>query len=142
MKKSFILLCAVFCFFSFADIALAYEKVEKHPIDIKLEQKIEQDSSTTGMVEAYQWACKEWDKLLNKNYNALMKKLSKAEQDKLLVSQLEWIKYRDLEFEFNGKYWSGFQGTMYRIAPAAFQSDFIRERALRLGYYLEDLNDR
>jgi hypothetical protein len=30
---------------------------------------------------------------------------------------------------------------MYRPFPYAFQSDFIRERALRLGYYLEDLED-
>jgi uncharacterized protein YecT (DUF1311 family) len=145
LKKITVFVYAVvlcFCFIDAGKVASAYVKVENHPIDIELEKKIDEDSSTYGMMEAYQWSVQEWDKLLNKNYNALMKKLSKEELEKLRATQREWIKYRDLEFVFNGEYWSGFEGTMYRVFPAAFQSDFVRERALRLGYYLEDLDDR
>ncbi|MCL1876328.1 MAG: DUF1311 domain-containing protein [Synergistaceae bacterium] len=145
MKKVKIFVFAavlVYCLFSAAGIVCAYEPVKDHPIDIALESKIDDDPSTAGMVEAFEWAIKEWDNLLNVNYSALMNKLDKKEQERLRASQREWIKYRDLEFEFNAKYWAAFQGTMYVSFPLSFQSDFVRERALRLGYYLEDLNDR
>ena len=132
----------VYCLFSAAGMVQAYNEVEKHPIDVALEKKIDGDPSTAGMVEAFEWAIREWDKLLNDNYNALMKKLDKKEQERLRASQREWIKYRDLEFEFNENYWAAFQGTMYVTFSLSYQSDFVRERALRLGYYLEDLNER
>jgi len=113
---------------------------EKHPIDVALEEKIDADPSTYGMIEATQWAIEEWDKVLNENYNALMEKLDKENQERLRASQREWIKYRDLEFEFNGNFWAGFDGTMYRLFPFGFQLDFVRERAMRLGNYIEDLD--
>ena len=53
----------------------AYEEAEKHPIDTALEKKMDDDPSTIGMIEAHQWAVQEWDKLLNENYNALMKEV-------------------------------------------------------------------
>ena len=143
MKKITISLFAAvlcFCLFVFAETALAYVMAENHPIDIEMSRMIDEDSSTAGVMEAYEYASKEWDKLLNENYKALMGKLSKQEQEKLRASQREWIKYRDLEFAFNEEYWSKFMGTMYIPFPYAFQSNFVRERALRLGFYLEDLN--
>jgi uncharacterized protein YecT (DUF1311 family) len=92
------------------------------------------------MIEASVWAAGEWDKLLNKNYNALMKQLKKAGQDKLKASQNAWIKYRDLEFAFNSDFWGNFDGTMFLPMPSGFQCDFIRERALELGAYLTNLD--
>ena len=135
-----LILC--FCLFPAAGTASAYTEVEKHPIDIALEKKIDADPSTFGTMEAYEWAIGEWDKLLNANYNGLMKKLDKEDQERLRASQREWVKYRDLEFRFNSEFWGTFQGTMYISFPLAYQSNFVRERALRLGYYLEDLKDR
>ena len=142
MKKilAFIIMAAAFMGCFNINVVFAYDEVKNHPIDIALEKRIDDDPSTVGMMEAYQWACEEWDKLLNSNYNALMKKLDKENQERLRASQREWIKYRDLEFTFNENYWGAFEGTAYRVFPYAYQSDFIRERALRLGYYLEDLN--
>jgi uncharacterized protein YecT (DUF1311 family) len=118
-----------------------YGTIHKHSIDIEMDRMIEDDGSTFGEKEAYQWAVQEWDKLLNENYNALMKKFTKEEQDKLRASQREWIKYRDLEFAFNSTYWSGYSGSMYQVFPLGYKYLFVRERALRLGYYLEDLDD-
>jgi uncharacterized protein YecT (DUF1311 family) len=148
MKKAMLFLLAVimcFCCFSgterMASAAYAEENGEKHPIDAELEKRLDADFSTSGMVEAFVQTSKEWDKLLNENYNALMKKLSKEEQDKLKASQREWIKYRDLEFAFNKKYWEKFSGTMYIPLPYSFQCDFVRGRALQLGSYLKDLED-
>jgi uncharacterized protein YecT (DUF1311 family) len=64
----------------------------------------------------------EWDKELNKNYQALMKRLKKDEQAKLKASQRQWIKYRDAEFDFNGKFWSGFDGTASTVFSSSFRS--------------------
>jgi uncharacterized protein YecT (DUF1311 family) len=114
------------------------DEVTKHPIDIELEKRIDADPSTAGMVEASYWAEEEWDKLLNKNYQALMKKLDKENQEFLRASQREWVKYRDLEFKFSGNFYGGFDGTMYRVIAAGFRADFVRNRALQLGSYLEE----
>ena len=146
MKKINVFLLALglfFCLFSTMTKSVsAYEEVEKHPIDITLEKKIDTDPSTAGQVEAYEWAIEAWDKLLNEKYNALTKKLDKEDQERLSASQREWLKYRDLEFRFNSEYWGTFQGSMYISFPLAYQSNFVRERALRLGFYLEDLKKR
>ena len=113
-----------------------------HPIDAEFQKKIDADSSTAGIINSCLWAEKEWDKLLNENYKALMKKLDKKSGEKLRKSQIEWIKFRDLEFEFIREFYHGFDGSMYRTVAAGFQADFVRERALGLGLRLGDLADK
>lgn len=113
-----------------------------HPIDSEFQKKIDADSSTAGIIDACLWAAKEWDKLLNENYKVLMKKLDKKSAEKLRKSQIEWIKFRDLEFEFIHEFYRGFDGSMYRTVAAGFQTDFVRERALSLGLRLGDLADK
>jgi uncharacterized protein YecT (DUF1311 family) len=135
---AFVIFAAVFATPSFA----SDEEREKHPIEVELEKKIDADPSTAGMIEACRWAEGEWDKLLNKNYQALMKRLGKDEQAKLKAAQLEWIKFRDADFAFNGKFWSGFDGSMFRLNSPSDRADFVRDRALRLGRYLSDLDDK
>ena len=148
MKKTTAFALAVilcFCLFSGAERAAsaAYEKEgereSKHPLDLELERRINADPSTAGMVEAYAQAIADWDKLLNVNYNALMKNLSREQQDKLRASQREWIKYRDLEFDFNRDFHADLGGTIQGVNILAFQCSFVRERALALGAYLEEL---
>ena len=153
MKKTTVFALAAvlcFCLFSYTErvAGAAFvnpdedEQESKHPIDLELEKRLDAAVSTIAMVEAYEQTLADWDKLLNKNYQELMKILSKEEQEALRASQREWIKFRDLEFTFNGKYWAKFKGTMYTPFPYAFQCNFVRDRALRLGYYLEDLDSR
>ena len=146
MKKTTVFLFAVMlcvCFLISAErAAFAYEVTEKHPIDIEMERMIDEDPSTAGMYDAQAYGIEAWDKLLNENYQALMKKLTKEEQDKLRAAQREWIKYRDLEFAFNATFWGNFEGTMYRVFPGGYQYEFVKARALRLGYYLDDLDMR
>jgi len=143
MKRMFVL-AAVLClglFSGLGNTGLA-EEAEKHPIDLALEKRIEADSSTAGMINATSDAAKEWDKLLNANYNALMKRLSKEEQEKLRSAQREWLKFRDQEFDFSRGFWGGFDGSMYRAMSIGYECDFIRARALKLGSYLESLDEK
>jgi len=125
-----------------AAAAFTDDGIEKHPIDVEFEKKTDADPSTAGMIDACRWAEKEWDKLLNNNYKLLMKKLDKDNQTRLRNSQREWVKFRDLEFAFNGNFYGEFDGTMYRTVAAGVRVDFVRERALRLGCYLDDLNEK
>ena len=141
-----VMLLALLCASTWASAAFVEEDdggyEEKHPIDLELERRLDADPSTAGMMEAYKQTTNDWDKLLNENYKALMQKLSKEQQDKLRSSQREWIKYRDLELAFRASFYGGFDGTIYLMAPGMFQCSFVRDRALSLGYLLEDLENR
>jgi uncharacterized protein YecT (DUF1311 family) len=138
-KKFVLVFCVLAVAFCFANLAFADDETPKHPIDAAVEEMIDDDPSTAGMIEAGQWAESEWDKLLNENYNALMKHLDKKNQAALKASQREWIKFRDLEFEFIGSFYGGMDGTMFRAIAAGDRADFVRERALKLGGYLASL---
>jgi uncharacterized protein YecT (DUF1311 family) len=115
---------------------------EKHPIDVEFEKKLEEDDTTAGMINACVWAEVEWDKLLNENYQALTKGLKGDDLAKLKASQSAWIKFRDAEFAFSGQFYGGFGGTMYQVSSAMTRTDFVKARALQLGSYFFDLEDR
>ena len=132
MKRFFLVLVVLLllCSVTFAD------NETKHPIDLEREKRLGTAQTTGDMIEVLQWAAGEWDKLLNENYKALMQNLEKEQQEKLRASQREWIKFRDMEFDFNESYNSDY-GTMAGINISAFQCSFVRERALALGIYLK-----
>ena len=146
MKRFFLALVVLLALCGVASAAFVEEDdggyEEKHPIDLELERRLDADPSTVGMMEAYKQTANDWDKLLNENYKALMQKLSKEQQDKLRASQREWIKYRDLEAAFRASFYGGFDGTIYLLAPGMFQCSFVRDRALTLGYLLDDLENK
>lgn len=109
-----------------------------HPLDSDVSEKLGDAQTTAEMMEVYAYALEEWDKELNENYKALMQRLSKERQEQLRASQREWIQFRDLEFQFNADFHRDNGGTMAGINIAAFQSDFVRNRALELRGYLPD----
>ena len=74
----------------------------------------------------------EWDKVLNENYKLLMAKLGKPNQDRLRAAQRKWIAYRDAECScYDSCEMIGWNPDNRLL--------IVRERALRLGKYLEDL---
>src|SRR6202165_5313821 len=82
-----------------ATLSIAQEQTQ-HPIDKALEACIDKNGSTAGMVECTDKAYAAWDKELNKNYGDLMRALKPAQKETLKSAELEWIRYRDLEFKF------------------------------------------
>jgi uncharacterized protein YecT (DUF1311 family) len=141
VKYSLAVLALVIFAFVSVGTARAYDRDKKYPIDEEFEKMIDEDPSTSGMIAAANYAEKAWDKLLNENYQALMKKLDKKQQERFKASQREWIKYRDLEFAFNGEFWAGFDGTMYRTFSPDYRAEFVKNRALTLGDYIESLDE-
>lgn len=122
-------------------LAFAAEKQEKHPIDKAQEDCMEKDWSTAGMANCTHKAEDMWDKELNRNYNALMKKLPPADREVLRVTQKKWLQFRDSEFRLIGALYGKLQGTMYIPMRASERNAFVRHRALDLAGYLRLAED-
>ena len=107
-----------------------------HPIEKALEACIDKNGSTAGMVRCEDEAYKMWDKELNKKYLALTAKLPPRARASLKASQLEWLKYRDLEFKLIDSIYETFQGTMYIPMHLDRKKSVIKSRAEELAHYL------
>jgi uncharacterized protein YecT (DUF1311 family) len=119
-----------------ATVSIAQEETQ-HPIDKALEACIDKNGSTAGMVECTDKAYAAWDKELNKNYGELMRTLKPKQKETLRLAQLEWIKYRDLEFKLIDSIYDTLQGTMYIPMRIDARMEVIKKRALELKGYLD-----
>jgi uncharacterized protein YecT (DUF1311 family) len=133
MKK---LLLALISILFLASLSTAQEQPQ-HPIDKALDACIDKNGSTAGMVECTDKAYAAWDKELNKNYGELMRALNPKQKEALRLAQLEWIKYRDLEFKSIDSIYDTLQGTMYIPMRISAHLEVIKKRALELSNYLE-----
>ena len=113
----------------------------KHPIDKALEACIDKNGSTAGMVECTDKAYAAWDRELNKSYGALMQSLKPKQKETLRLAQLEWIKFRDLEFKLVDSLYDTMEGTMYIPMRVDARMEVIRKRALDLKGYLDLVKD-
>jgi uncharacterized protein YecT (DUF1311 family) len=104
----------------------------QHPIDKALDACIDKNGSTAGMVECTDKAYAAWDKELNKNYGELMRTVKPKQKEALRLSQLEWIKHRDLEFKSIDSIYDTLEGTMYIPMRISSHVEVIKKRALEL----------
>jgi uncharacterized protein YecT (DUF1311 family) len=109
----------------------------QHPIDKALEACIDKNGSTAGMVQCTDKAYAAWDKELNKNYGELMRILKSSQKEALRLTQLEWIKYRDLDFKLIDSLYDTMQGTMYIPMRIDARMEVIKKRALELKGFLD-----
>jgi len=133
MTKLFL---SVLSIFLLAAIANAQEQTQ-HPIDKALETCIDKNGSTAGMVECTDKAHAAWDKELNKNYGELMRRLKSSPKETLRLAQLEWIKFRDLDFKLIDSVYDTMQGTMYIPMRVDARMEVVKKRALELKGYLD-----
>lgn len=76
------------------------------------------------------------DKKLNEVYRQLVRKLTKAEKEKLIDAQLLWIKYRDANAAARAEGNSG--GSIYPMIYAGARSRATRERTQELQEWLAE----
>ena len=88
------------------------------------------------MVECTDKAYAAWDKEMNKNYGALMSALKPKQKEALRMAQLNWIRYRDLQFKFIDSVFDTLDGTMYIPMRISSRMQVIKKRALELKDYL------
>jgi len=120
-------------------VSIYCQETEKHPIDKFLDRCMEKDYSTHGMLNCLNEVFEKWDVELNKVYNELKDMLDESGKKKLKDSQLEWIKFRDKEFEFIDYLYSQKDGTMYLTMRVSDRVEVVRKRALELQSYIDVL---
>jgi uncharacterized protein YecT (DUF1311 family) len=123
-----------------ATVSLA-QKEPDHPIDKALEACVEKDGSNAGIIECTGKAYQAWDKELNKNYGALMRKLKPAQKEALKAAQLGWIKQRDVDFKFIDSIFDTLEGTMYISMRIESKTELVKVRALQLKSFVDLVSD-
>ncbi|HYR77301.1 MAG TPA: lysozyme inhibitor LprI family protein [Pyrinomonadaceae bacterium] len=134
------LLLALISILLLTSLSTAQEQPQ-HPIDKALDACIDKNGSTAGMVECTDKAYAAWDKELNKNYGELMRALNPKQKEALRLAQLEWIKYRDLEFKSIDSVYDTLEGTMYIPMRISAHLEVIKKRALELKDRLDLIKD-
>jgi uncharacterized protein YecT (DUF1311 family) len=116
-------------------------KMTEFPIDISLKGCLDsaENQTTVGMMDCGGRARESWDREMNKYYKLLMQQLNENEKAKLRAAQKKWLEYRDAEFENAGAIYYGMEGTMWRIVAVNTQMNLVRQRALDLQSYYENL---
>lgn len=132
MRKLLIALAALLL-----SAAVSFGQEPQHPIDKTLEACIDKNGSTAGMVECTEKAYLAWDKELNKNYTELMRTMKPGAKESLRLAQLEWIKFRDLNFKLIDSVYDRMQGTMYIPMRVDARMEIVKRRALELKGYLD-----
>jgi uncharacterized protein YecT (DUF1311 family) len=104
-------------------------------IEMMLVAKMDIDYSTPGITQAAYDAELDYDKLLNKYYQLLMKRLADPDKETLKQSQRAWVQFRDVERKLNGalskdQYSGG--GTMQQITEANEYLWITKKRVIEL----------
>lgn len=76
------------------------------------------------------------DARLNKTYKELVAKLEKSRREKIKEIQIVWIKYRDLQCDFDSAGYEG--GTMYSLVRSTCLSQMTQQRTKDLKAMLEE----
>ncbi len=118
------------------------EKEKQHPIDAWLEKCVTSDSSTIGMTKCAVEANTMWDKEMNRIYKELMKKLPEKQKTLLRQSQIQWVKFRDAEFNFISEFYENFEGTIWQNILAGEKINVVKKRTLNLQVYLNHLKEK
>lgn len=107
--------------------------------DLKACLDSETNETTVGMVYCATEAESRWDAEMNKYYKLLQKTLRPDEMAKLKASQIKWLEFRDAEFSTANKIYDDMQGTMWRIVSVDTDMEIVKQRALELKSYYDDL---
>jgi len=118
-------------------------QVDTFKIERLLSKRISIDYSTTGMVTATFDSEKEYDKLLNKYYQILLKKLNESDKEILKKSEKNWLQFRESERKLNleiaKEQYSG-GGTIQSVIIASGYVELTKKRLLEIYIYLSRFN--
>ena len=131
-----LILAVLFSLFSLPLLA----QNDDHPIDKFLDECMEKDMSTAGMVKCINEAYDKWDAELNRVYKLLIKNVDDKSAASLKSAQVEWIAFRDKEFKLIDDIYSKLEGTMYIPMRAADRMEIVKKRVLELDAYRDLLN--
>ena len=108
-------------------------------IDKTLERCLDQNESTMKTIRCLDQAYINWDRELNRVYKLLLAKLQPDQKTVLVQAQLNWIKFRDSEFQLINSIYSQLQGTMYLPMSVYQKVEIVKNRSRELNQYWEIL---
>ena len=100
---------------------------------LRVEECIQKDSSTVGMIECINAEFAVQDKLLNENYKKAMSVLNDENKKKLKDIQRKWVAYKEAKCPFVPP-----TGTLYRVEAADCYLQMTKERAKELASVAAD----
>jgi len=112
------------------------------PIDVAMDQAMDKDPSTAGMVRAYSDANTKWDRKMNSLYKELKEKMKPEEWTALVTAQKAWLAYRDAQRKSLLATYGQMEGTMWIPVSALREMDLTKDRALFLEALLSDVSER
>lgn len=102
----------------------------------RVDECIQKDSSTVGMVLCINAEFAIQDKLLNQNYKKAMSVLNDENKKKLKDIQRKWVAYKEAKCPFVPPL-----GTLYRVVSADCYLHMTKERARELADIVKDFED-
>jgi uncharacterized protein YecT (DUF1311 family) len=112
------------------------------PIDVSLSVCYDKNTAfTSGTTRCLEEAREQWEKEMNVHYAFLLKTLDPQPKRNLIKSQKAWLKYRDAEFENINTIYNTVAGTFKIPKRESDKMEVVRDRALSLKYYHDDIFD-
>ena len=98
----------------------------------RIDECMQKDSSTAGMIQCINAEFAIQDKILNENYKKVMGVLTEENRKILKDVQRKWIAYKEAKCAFYPK-----QGTIHRLDAADCYLQMTKERIGELGHVIE-----
>ena len=99
----------------------------------RVDERMQKDSSTAGMIQCIDAEFAIQDKLLNQNYKKVMSVLNDENKKKLKDIQRKWVAYKEAKCPFVPP-----MGTLYAVTAADCYLQMTKERARELANLAED----
>ena len=99
----------------------------------RVDECMQKDSSTAGMVGCINAEVAVQDKILNENYKKAMSVLNEENKKILKDIQRKWVAYKEAKCAFYPP-----QGTIHRLDAADCYLQMTKERAAELAYVAEE----
>ena len=100
---------------------------------VRVNECIQKDSSTAGMIQCIDAEFAIQDKLLNQNYKKAISVLNDENKKKLKDIQRKWVAYKEAKCPFVPP-----MGTLYAVTAADCYLQMTKERARELANLAED----
>lgn len=90
--------------------------------------------SNLDIIECYEDSYNSWDKMLNKEFQLMMKDQELTPDFKLALkkSQQAWIKYKSLADESINRFYDNQQGSYWKIVALINKNDLTKNKAIEL----------
>ena len=102
----------------------------------RVDECMQKDSSTAGMVGCINAEVAVQDKILNENYKKAMSVLNEENKKILKDIQRKWVAYKEAKCAFYPP-----QGTIHRLDAADCYLQMTKERATELAYVASEFED-